>query len=440
MGLLSLFKRKPEQKESRVVRLHVGGGGGLVQADKDYDKFSRETYLKNVIAYRCIHDIAQACAEPRCELHRDIGNGNTELVTDHEINDLIKRPSPDSSWAKLIYRMAAFLAMTGNTFPERVKLQTRASAYPSELYCLRPDRIKIIMNDNTGRIKQYKYSTNAGSEYFDVDPITGDCDLLHISFFHPTDDFWGASPIEPASRDIDAHNDATDWNLAMIRNQGRPGMVFTLVGDVSDDDFDRIEKQIDQKFSGPQNAGRPIILTGDNGTKAEPYTLKPSDMEWTEGNRELARKIALSFGEPPMLLGIPGDNTYSNQKEARLAFYEGTVSFYLNFIYSELNHWTFQSKDKLMFKYIIDDLPAMEPRWESRWKRATEADFLTLNEKREMTGYEKIDDGDVIFVPATMVPLSMAVSETDNNLEEQAKKITLSDEEYDIIMGINEGN
>jgi phage portal protein BeeE len=34
-----------------------------------------------------------------------------------------------------------------------------------------------------------------------------------------------------------------------------------------------------------------------------------------------AREIALALGVPPMLLGIPGDNTYSNYQEATRSFW-----------------------------------------------------------------------------------------------------------------------
>jgi len=33
------------------------------------------------------------------------------------------------------------------------------------------------------------------------------------------------------------------------------------------------------------------------------------------------REIALALGVPPMLLGIPGDNTYSNYQEATRSFW-----------------------------------------------------------------------------------------------------------------------
>ncbi len=38
-----------------------------------------------------------------------------------------------------------------------------------------------------------------------------------------------------------------------------------------------------------------------------------------------ARDIALAFGVPPMLLGLPGDNTYANYREANRALWRLTL-------------------------------------------------------------------------------------------------------------------
>ncbi len=53
--------------------------------------------------------------------------------------------------------------------------------------------------------------------------------------------------------------------------------------------------------------------------------LSPRDMDFMEAKNGAAREIALAFGVPPMLLGIPGDNTYANYAEANRAFWRQTV-------------------------------------------------------------------------------------------------------------------
>ena len=49
-------------------------------------------------------------------------------------------------------------------------------------------------------------------------------------------------------------------------------------------------------------------------------------MDFIEARHQAAREIALAFGVPPMLLGIPGDATYANYREANAAFWRMTVS------------------------------------------------------------------------------------------------------------------
>ena len=56
--------------------------------------------------------------------------------------------------------------------------------------------------------------------------------------------------------------------------------------------------------TGARNAGRPMLLEG--GLDWKPMGFSPSDMEFQKTKEAAAREIALAFGVPPMLLGIPG--------------------------------------------------------------------------------------------------------------------------------------
>ena len=48
-------------------------------------------------------------------------------------------------------------------------------------------------------------------------------------------------------------------------------------------------------------------------------------MDFSESKSAAARDIALAFGVPPLVLGIPGDNHYANYQEANRAFRRQTV-------------------------------------------------------------------------------------------------------------------
>jgi hypothetical protein len=156
---------------------------------------------------------------------------------------------------------------------------------------------------------------------------------------------------------------------------------------------------------------------------AKPYGWSPSEMDFIEGGREKARRIALAWGVPSMLLGIPGDNTYSNYAEARLAFWEETVIYYLDLFKNELNNWIFgQNYENLVIEYSLDNIPAFIYKREKLYTMANNATFLSVNEKRKLTGWEKVEGGDVIFVPANLLPLDMATTPPtlqDQNTQQQ---------------------
>jgi len=198
--------------------------------------------------------------------------------------------------------------------------------------------VTVLVDKERGVIRGFEYKVGNKSKIYEADPITGQADLLQLKLFHPANDFYGVGSIEPSSREIDSSNDSTDWNMNLLRNMGRPGLIFKMIGDISDEEFARFQKHLNDTFSGPDNVGKNLVITGMEGTDVKPYTMTPAEMEWLEGNKELARGIARACGVPPQILGIPGDNTYSNYQEARLAFWEETIIFYLRLFKNEMNN------------------------------------------------------------------------------------------------------
>uniref|UniRef100_A0A0N5A0L6 Phage portal protein n=2 Tax=cellular organisms TaxID=131567 RepID=A0A0N5A0L6_PARTI len=89
------------------------------------------------------------------------------------------------------------------------------------------------------------------------------------------------------------------------------------------DQFEALKAELGEAHAGARNAGRPLLLEG--GLDWKPMSLTPHDMDFIAGKHAAAREIALAFGVPPQLLGIPGDATYANYREANAAFWRGTV-------------------------------------------------------------------------------------------------------------------
>ena len=151
--------------------------------------------------------------------------------------------------------------------------------------------------------------------------------VLHLKLFNPLDDYYGMSPLEAASRSIDTHNSASAWNKAMLDNAARPSgaLVFAASEEhLTTEQFERREKRAGRTIiQGAANAGRPMVLEG--GLDWKEMGFSPKDMEFIEAKNASAREVALAFGVPPMLLGIPGDNTFANYAEANRTFWRQSV-------------------------------------------------------------------------------------------------------------------
>lgn len=406
MGILDWFK-KTEQKASRTQALLVDGGGEVRWSSKNYENYAKEAYLKCIVAYRCIMEIAQAVSSVDWLLMQK-SRGKDSEIEDHPVLDLLDYPNPMESGPFLRFKLQAFADLAGNSYLERVyPITGKRDTLPKELYVLRPDRMKVLTNDK-GAINGYEYQVNMNKQRFYIDPKTSQADVLHMKTFHPIDDWYGSAPTESMAREIDTHNEGTTHNMRLLQNQARPGMLFFFKQNLTDEQFKKFDKQLKDKFTGGMGAGKSMILQGE-GVDAKPYGWSPMEMDFIEGNREKARAIALGYGVPPMLLGIPGDNTYSNYKEAKLDFCETTVLYRIGQTQWALNNWLLDRKSGMYLAPDLDSIPALEPRRAETWAKAKDANWLKVNEKRVMTGYDEVEGGDVILVSSSEIPLDQAI-------------------------------
>lgn len=174
----------------------------------------------------------------------------------------------------------------------------------------------------------------------------------------------------------------------MLDNAARPSgaLVYTGEGHLSDEQFDRLKTELEDGYTGARNAGRPLLLEG--GLEWKMMAMTPRDMDFIDAKNQAAREIALAFGVPPMLLGIPGDNTYSNYREANRALWRQTVLPLVQRTASAIGDWLGGAySPALRLTFDADQIEALSTEREALWSRVAAADFLTRDEKRLAIGY-----------------------------------------------------
>jgi len=220
----------------------------------------------------------------------------------------------------------------------------------------------------------------------------GQIGALHLKLFHPLDDHYGFPPLAAALMALDTHNAAGRWNKALLDNSARPSGALVYApkdgGNLSEDQFERLKTELEEGYQGAERAGRPLLLEGGLDWKA--MSLSPKDMDFIEAKNGAARDIALAFGVPPMLLGIPGDNTYANLAEANRALYRLTVLPLLARTADALSAWLGAIYgEPLRLWFDADQIEGLSAERDALWARLAAADFLSDDEKREAVGYQR---------------------------------------------------
>ncbi|MGE0213498.1 MAG: phage portal protein [Parvibaculaceae bacterium] len=372
--------RAPEEKRSAVGRLMaLTLQGRPVWTPRNMAALAREGFAQNPVGYRAARMIAEAAASVPLLLYE----GEREL-TAHPLLGLLARPNPAQGGQALLETLFGHLQVAGNAYLEAVAIDGAVR----ELHALRPDRMRLVPGPD-GWPEGYDYSANGATHRFhqNAEPVRP---ILHIKLFNPTDDHYGLSPLEAAAKSVDVHNAANAWSKALLDNAARPSgaLVYRSEdgGNLTEEQFQRLKQELEASYQGHANAGRPLVLEG--GLDWKPLSLSPRDMEHTEARHMAAREIAFAFGVPPMLLGIPGDNTFANYAEANRTFWRQTVLPLLSRTVEELTGWLAPAFGKdLRLGFDVDRIEALAAERAALWSRLGAADFLSEDEKRAAVGY-----------------------------------------------------
>lgn len=362
----------PATKAGAAIALY--GEGRAVWTARDYAALAREGFQRNAVVHRSVRLVAEAAASLPLTL--------ADADETHPLLALLARPNPREGGMHFLDGVYAQLLVSGNAYLEAVEIDRT----PRALFALRPDRMRVVAGAD-GWPVAYEYSV--GGRRIRYEQAGAVPPILHLTLFNPLDDHYGLSPMEAAAVPLDIHNAAGAWNKALLDNAARPSGALVFApssgATLSDTQFTRLKAELEASYQGSANAGRPLLL--DGGLDWRPLSLSPKEMDFVEAKAAAAREIALAFGVPPLLLGLPGDNTHANYAEANRAFYRQTVIPLVRRTADSIARWLEPALGPVRLEPDLDGIEALATERESLWRRVQGADFLSPAEKREAVGY-----------------------------------------------------
>lgn len=346
---------------------------------RTYGHFASAGFMGNAIAHRSVRLIAETSASIDWLLY----DGESE-VERHDWLALLKRPNSQMAGPDFFEGLYGHLLLSGNAYIERIVLDGKTK----ELHLLRPDRVSIRLGPD-GWPLGYDYS-EAGGRRRVIHGAGEAAKILHLRLFHPLDDHYGLSPLSAASLALDLNNASAHWNKRLLDNSARPSGALVYQpkegGNLTPEQYQRLKSELEDGYAGAVNAGRPLLLEG--GLDWKSMGLSPKDMDFLEAKNSAARDIALALGVPPLMLGLPGDNTHANYQEANRALYRLTVVPLVNRIAASLSNWLGEGgRGGLRLMPDLDNIAGMTGERDALWQRLEGASFLSDAEKRAAVGY-----------------------------------------------------
>ena len=255
--------------------------------------------------------------------------GKEEVVPNHPLAQLFKRPNPYHSGSTLLKCFALSWICDGNVFFLK---RRNGAGRPIELYYLPHWMVEPRWSaDGNTFITHYDYIVDGVATR--IEPS----EIVHIADGMNPLTRRAMSPLRSLFREIFSDNEAANFSAALLVNSGVPPFIVTTKED-KDLDAESLKAAIKRQTSG-DNRGEPIVASG--GIEVKQLSFNPESLNLKAARMINEERVSAVLGIPAIVLGFGAGlerSTFANFKEAREAAYESYIVPLLRHLEEELTH------------------------------------------------------------------------------------------------------
>lgn len=399
MGLLDLFRRKPETKSLGSTQFPSAGFVALTNGAPIYSgvRVNDVSALTVPVFLACVRIIAQDRAKLPVRHYRSRADGGRDVLADSPLSRLLRRPNRLMNANAFDLAMGAAYAARGNAIA--FILRDRRGE-PEELWPVWPGYVTISEGtDADGRPELFYEAsrrTMLDSGMLSRLPArVPSSDVIHVRDL-TYDGLIGIGNVAPLRQTIGSAISGEILMGSILGNGARPSGVLTTEQELGEEAANRIKAAWTAAYAGAHNAGGTPVL--EQGLDYKPIGMTMVDAQFVESRRFMIEEIARAFRVPPYMIGIMQTRDANVEAQAK-SYADQTLTPMCEAFEAELAH-----------KF---DLPANE-YVEHDMKRLLRADFKarqegsrlqvqsgakTPNEWRVEEGYEPTPAGEVFARP-----------------------------------------
>ena len=377
------IKRITDSAELRSIL--VGGGSGFVS--HQYRPLAQAGFKDNDVGYYVISEIAKSVAA-------------IDLLLDGltaDVKRIFTRPQQGKPWKIWVFEQMVYRLIAGESYAEIIKIGERVK----ELPIIRPDRISPLNADiiATGQILD-SWQLTAGGR---LPPE----EVWFSKLLDPLADHEGWGPLQATRQNVDNRNSISKHNKDTLDNHGAPFGILKIKRPadgipmpVNQTQIDDVSTKINKKFADAE--GKIAVINWD--AEFERIGMTGREMDYTKTDESAARKTAISFGYPAVLLGFAEGATFANMKEGKEFLMLNTVLPHLKLILCDLS---LMLGLKEVIEPNIESIPALADVIRKRRESARkdkEAGIISVEEAREEGGYPEEVNG-ALTVDPRLIPI-----------------------------------
>lgn len=358
---------------------------------------------------------------------------DNSFISKHPVIDLLMNPNPFDTWREFIGKYSRHYLLKHDTY---LALFGNVNRPPLELHAVKPQNVNVIQAiDNFPR--SYNITIGAGRGHYlrtekgrIVRYLDGDLkEFYHLmGFSSRSDEIQGDSPIEAAALEAKQQIKGKTHNLALLDNGGRLSLIFSFKDEdgISDDEHKLRKKRILEDLSGEGKAGSIAVISGQT-TEVKEAGIHNKDMDYAKLEQIAGEAIYLRY-EIPLPLVSTDASTYNNVQNAMFDLYENTILPHTDTLLSALSKILLPRYGIKLSEMILSyDPESINILIRQKLKEVQERRVINIETPNELRSLlpnrEPLDEGgDVVYQPATLVPMGQDLFTDDNFTPEELER------------------
>jgi HK97 family phage portal protein len=349
-----------------------------------------------------------------------------EEVEGTPINKLIKEPNPQYSFASIIEGMFTYRDTTGDAYLYAIPAGSRELA---QLFLMPADKIRIVPGSFVDPIKAFTFEEIYGRKELDRRNV------MHWKYFNPIWDnlgrnLYGLSPLVAAARIINSDNSGLNHQNASFSNEGVKAILTGT--DQTEIEFTKeqaeaLRKKFKRAALRAQDGEGNLVFNRAPLQKID-IGKSPVDLGVLESQKHYKEVLCNIFRIHPSLLSSDA-STLNNLQEARKALMTMSVLPDMDDLRENINNLFGRFYGEEYFvDYDIMAIQELQDDLESLGRTLSSMDWLTRNEKRTATNYDRyeMEAADMLYTTMNEIPLGYSFdsgfSEIDENLSKLRKQ------------------